>query len=177
LSAPGARLNATPRSAELAYAPSAARSSLFTGLSAPTLMAFQELMYWIHIGIVLVFLNLLPGSKHFHVITSIPNVFFSDLKPRGALEQIKDIDKQDKFGVGDVRDFTWKQVLDTYSCTECGRCQVNCPTTITGKVLNPKLLILDVRDHLYAREKELTASGVDLVGWEVPAHGKTSSRR
>ncbi len=160
--------------AELAWAPvGGALASMFSGLSTTTLMMLQELMYWVHIGIVLVFLNLLPGSKHFHVITSIPNTLFADLKPRGAIEQIKDMDKQEKFGVGDVRDFTWKQVLDTYSCTECGRCQVNCPTTITGKVLNPKFLILDIRDHLYSREKELVTGGVDLTGWDVPKHDKT----
>ena len=161
-------------SAELAWAPiGGALSGLFTGVSASTLMALQEIAYWVHIGIVLVFLNLLPGSKHFHVITSIPNVLFSDLKPRGALEQIKDMDKQEKFGVGDARDFTWKQVLDTYTCTECGRCGVNCPTTITGKVLNPKFLILDIRNHLYARERELTVGTHDVTGWEVDKHGSS----
>lgn len=161
-------------SAELAWAPiGGTLAGLFSGLSAPTLMALQEIAYWVHIGIVLVFLNLLPGSKHFHVITSIPNVLFSDLKPRGALEQIKDMDKQEKFGVGDARDFTWKQVLDTYTCTECGRCGVNCPTTITGKVLNPKFLILDIRNHLYARERELTVGARDMTGWEVEKHGSS----
>jgi len=160
---------------ELAWAPiGSTLASLFSGVSAQTLMSLQELAYWLHIGIVLVFLNMLPGSKHFHVITSIPNTFFADLKPRGALEQIKDMDKQEKFGVGDVKDFTWKQVLDTYTCTECGRCEVNCPTTITGKVLNPKFLILDIRNHLYSREKELIAAGThDAAGWEIEKHGKT----
>ena len=161
-------------SAEFAWAPiGSALGSLFSGLSPATLMALQEIAYWLHIGIVLVFLNLLPGSKHFHVITSIPNVLFSDLKPRGALEQIKDMDKQEKFGVGDARDFTWKQVLDTYTWTECGRCGVNCPTTITGKVLNPKFLILDIRNHLYARERELTVGTHDVTGWEVDKHGSS----
>ncbi len=160
--------------AELAWAPiGGTLSGLFTGMSTEALMAMQELMYWVHIGIVLVFLNLLPGSKHFHVITSIPNVLFADLKERGALEQIKDMDKQEKFGVGDARDLTWKQVLDTYTCTECGRCGVNCPTTITGKVLNPKLLILDIRDHLYARERELVVGERDLAGWEVPKYERS----
>ncbi len=156
---------------EMAYAPIGAFfGNLLDGLAPTTLMVGQELSYWIHIGIVLVFLNLLPGSKHFHVITSVPNVLFADLKPRGALEKIQDIDKQEKFGVGDAKDLTWKQVLDTYTCTECGRCSVNCPTTITGKVLNPKFLILDVRDHVYAREQELVVGDVDATGWEVEKH-------
>ncbi|MFO0750045.1 MAG: (Fe-S)-binding protein [Myxococcota bacterium] len=150
-------------------------ANMFDGSSTGTLQGLQEIFYWMHIGIVLVFLNLLPGSKHFHVITSIPNVFFGDNvgKARGAIEAIKDIDKQEKFGVGDAKDFTWKQVLDTYTCTECGRCSVNCPTTITGKVLNPKFLILDIRDHLYAREKELTVGDKDITGWDVPKHQNT----
>jgi len=161
-------------STELAWAPIGSTvASLFSGISAQTLMALQEIAYWLHIGIVLVFLNMLPGSKHFHVITSIPNTFFADLKPRGAIELIKDIDKQEKFGVGDVKDFTWKQVLDTYTCTECGRCEINCPTVITGKVLSPKFLILDIRNHLYAREKELTSGTHDAAGWEIEKHGKS----
>lgn len=160
---------------ELAWAPIGGMfASLFSGLSPTTLMAAQEIAYWTHIGIVLVLLNMLPGSKHFHVITAIPNVFFGDLKEKGALEKIHDIEKQEKFGVGDPRDLTWRQVLDTYTCTECGRCTVNCPTTITGKVLNPKFLILDVRDHLYAREKELiTAGDRDMTGWEIEQHPTT----
>jgi Fe-S oxidoreductase len=160
--------------AELAHAPVGAFfASLFSGLEPTTLMAGQEVAYWVHIGIVLVFLNLLPGSKHFHVITSVPNVLFGELGPRGALEPIQDIDNQEKFGVSDVKDFTWKQVLDTYTCTECGRCSVNCPTTITGKVLNPKKLIVDIRDHLYAREQELLSGDRDVTGWEVPKYPQT----
>jgi len=159
---------------EMTWAPIGALfSSLFDGMSAPDLMAGQEIAFWLHIAVVLTLLNLLPGSKHFHVITAIPNVLFGEVTPKGALEPIKDIEKQEKFGVGDVKDFNWKQILDTYSCTECGRCAVNCPTTITGKVLNPKLLITDIRDHLYAREKEILAGPVDMTGWEVPQYGKT----
>ncbi|MCC6623226.1 MAG: (Fe-S)-binding protein [Deltaproteobacteria bacterium] len=174
-SKPGGQELALFNAADAAHAPvGAAFAGLFTGLSAEALMPLQEVFYWMHIGIVLVFLNLLPGSKHFHVITSIPNVFFAETqKPRGAIEPIKDIDKQEKFGVGDARDLTWKQVLDTYTCTECGRCSVNCPTTITGKVLNPKFLILDIRDHLYAREKELTVGDKDLTGWDVDKHPRS----
>lgn len=159
---------------EMRYAPVGAVFSHLVGWMSPEgLMAGQEIVYWIHIGIVLTLLNLLPGSKHFHVITAIPNVMFSEIRPRGAIEPIKDIEKQEKFGVGDVKDFTWKQVLDTYTCTECGRCSVNCPTTITGKVLNPKMLIIDIRDHLYAREKEILAGETDITGWEVEKHAAT----
>lgn len=159
---------------EMHYAPVGALfAHMLDDMAPTTLMMGQEITYWVHIGIVLTFLNLLPGSKHFHVITSIPNVLFGELGPKGAIEPIRDIEKQEKFGVGDAKDFTWKQVLDTYTCTECGRCAVNCPTTITGKVLNPKMLITDIRDHLYNREKELLAGETDAAGWEVPKHGAT----
>lgn len=141
---------------EMSHSPiGAGLASLLSGLELETLIGFRELCYWTHIFIVLTFLNMLPGSKHFHVITSIPNVLFSDIAPKGALRPIKDIELQETFGVGDVAQFDWSQMLDLYSCTECGRCSVNCPTTITGKVLNPKLLIMDTRDNLYAHESKI----------------------
>ena len=159
---------------EMTYAPiGAAFASLFSGCSPSTLAAGQELALWAHLFIVLTLLNMLPGSKHFHVLTAIPNVFFGDLKAKGALEPIRDLETREVFGVGDVKDFTWRQYLDLYSCTECGRCSVNCPTTITGKVLNPKLLICNTRDHLYARERELLAGDKDVFAWEVAKHGAT----
>lgn len=154
--------------AELAAAPVAAWvSGAFANTTPQALLAIQEASYWIHMGIVLVFLNLLPGSKHFHVLTAIPNVFFADLKRFGAIEPILDMEERETFGVGTAEDFTWKQVLDTYTCTECGRCEVNCPTTISGKVLNPKKLITDIRDHLYAREAELVHGEKGITGWET----------
>jgi len=157
---------------EMAAAPVGALfGHMLSGVSVTTLAAFQEIFYWVHIFIVLTLLNLLPGSKHFHVITAIPNVFFGETGPKGAIEPIRDLEHRETFGVGDVKDFTWRQYLDLYTCTECGRCAVNCPTTITGKTLNPKLLIVDIRNHLYAREKELLAGDKDAFGWEVDKHG------
>lgn len=112
-----------------------------------------EVNYWIHLAIVLVFMNLLPLSKHFHVITALPNVFLSRLEPKGALSFIPDIEKklenEESLGLAKTEDLSWKQVLDLYTCTECGRCEVNCPAWSTGKPLNPKMVILDIRDHLY----------------------------
>ena len=113
--------------------------------------------YWLHAVTLLYFLNELPLSKHFHVITSIPNVFFSKLDPPGALAPIKDIENQETFGVADPREFTWKQILDGYSCTECGRCTVNCPAHLSGKPLSPKLLIADIRDYVKAHQHEIVA--------------------
>ena len=134
-------------------------AGLVSGWTPEQLHGGREFFYWSHIFIVLSFLNLLPGSKHFHVITALPNTVFADVRPRGALRPIEDMEEQEVFGVGEVLDFDLRQILDTYTCTECGRCSVNCPTSLTDKPLNPKLLITDIRDHLYAREAELLEHG------------------
>ncbi|MCB9728554.1 MAG: (Fe-S)-binding protein [Deltaproteobacteria bacterium] len=143
----------------------------FAWMSAPALESFREIFYWTHIFIVLTFLNMLPGSKHFHVLTSAFNVLFSreGIQPRGALSPIEDIERQETFGVGQVLEFSPNQLLDGYSCTECGRCTINCPTTITGKPLNPKLLIVDIRNHLYRRENELLAHGGPAPDYQGPS--------
>ncbi len=104
--------------------------------------------WWGHIIVVLGFMNYLPYSKHFHVLSSVPNTFFSNygITPKGALKKINFEDESIvQYGVKDVKDLTWKQVLDGYTCTECGRCTAVCPANITGKVLNPKLIITKIR--------------------------------
>ena len=144
-------------------------ASLFAGLDESVLLTGRETFYWWHIFIVLTFLNMLPGSKHFHVITALPNTIFSDLRHKGALRPIADIEEQETFGVGNVLEFDMRQILDTYTCTECGRCEVNCPTTLTGKTLSPKRLITDVRDHLYNREAGLLAAGGHDESYDGPS--------
>ena len=128
-----------------------------SGLSPTALHCIAETNYLIHLAIVLTFLNLLPLSKHFHVITSLPNVFLSKLEPKGALSFVPDIEKaleeEKPLGLSKVEDLSWKQVLDLFTCTECGRCEVNCPAWNTDKPLNPKMIILDLRDHVYAEQK------------------------
>jgi len=114
-------------------------SHLVPGGAAATL---AEVGFWMHNLIVLTFLNLLPLSKHFHIITAIPNVFFGSLRPRGALSTTDP---------GDPSAFSWKQVLDMYSCTECGRCSAVCPATASGSPLAPRQLILDLRDLTLGR--------------------------
>lgn len=156
--------------AEMRWAPvGAALSSMLGGLSHGELIVGREACYWSHIFIVLTFLNMLPGSKHFHVITSVPNTLFSEVKPKGALRNIENLMEQESFGVGEVLDFDMRQILDTYTCTECGRCAVNCPTTISEKPLNPKMLIVDIRDHLYAREDELLANAGPAPDYDGPS--------
>ena len=161
--------NVTPQlNSEMAHAPVGSFvASLLVDANPTLLLVLKEVFYWAHIGILLVFLNLLPGSKHFHVITAIPNVFFGSLKPKGAIAPIEDLEEQETFGISQVTEFTWKQVLDLYSCTECGRCTVNCPTTISGKPLNPKMLICNIRNHLYANEKPIVAKYMEAKGKEA----------
>ena len=93
-------------------------------------MTLGDVGWWLHNRVILVFLNLLPLSKHFHIITSLPNVFFRKLEPTGALSK-QDLENATTFGTSYINQFTWKQVLDMYSCTECGRCSSHCPATLT----------------------------------------------
>lgn len=132
------------------------------GLSDGALKVLANLGFWTHSLLVLLFLNLLPYSKHFHVITAIPNVFFQDLKPRGQLHKLEDIEgmleREETLGVKRIDQFSWKGILDFYTCTECGRCSDHCPATRTGKKLSPKHLTIDLRNFLYDNEKDLVAA-------------------
>jgi Fe-S oxidoreductase len=112
--------------------------------------------WWLHNCVILVFLNLLPLSKHFHIITSLPNVLFLKTEPTGALSK-QDLENATTFGTSYINQFTWKQVLDMYSCTQCGRCSSHCPATISGKELAPRQLLLNLRDYLYEHESEVLA--------------------
>lgn len=141
-------------------------AGLFATMDANAVNAIGVVGFWVHSLLVLIFLNLLPYGKHFHVITSIPNVFFSNLNPPGRLprdeniekvlreEEEEDEDEEPVFGVAEVQHFTWKDLLDLYSCTECGRCTDNCPAAKTGKPLKPKQFLCDIRNHLYERQGE-----------------------
>ena len=104
---------------------------------------------------VLVMLNFLPVAKHFHVITSLPNVFFKKLEPLGQLSKPEYDENTVRYGTSRIDHFTWKQVLDMFSCTECGRCSSQCPATATGKPLAPRQLLLDLRDYLYKHQDEV----------------------
>jgi Fe-S oxidoreductase len=134
-------------------------------LSEGTLTFLAHAGFWWHSAFVLIFLNLLPYSKHFHIITNMPNVFGARIGPVGRLPNVTDIEgkveREEPIGVAKITDLTWKQMLDLYTCTECGRCSDNCPAYTTGKKLSPKHLTLALRDHLYASEGRLIAdSGV-----------------
>ena len=138
------RISVGQYTAGLPYPVSSYLASIFSGASAAS--AWSLGFWWTHILLVFGFLNYLPYSKHLHVLTSIPNVFFSNLKPRGALKPINLNDEAaTKFGVSDVEDLTWKQLLDGYTCTECGRCDSVCPANLTGKRLSPRKIMVDTR--------------------------------
>ncbi len=121
----------------------------FAGLDQGSATTVFGVCWWMHILIVLGFLNYLPYSKHLHVLTSIPNVYFTSLGPKGALRPINlEEGGVEKFGAADVEDFTWKQLLDSYTCTECGRCAASCPANVTGKLLSPRKIMVDTRRRL-----------------------------
>ena len=110
---------------------------------------------WAHVLTILAFLAYLPRSKHLHIATAAINVWFGRTRPGGRLEPLRFDDERVaeeelRFGAGTAADLTWKQVLDTYSCTECGRCQDACPAWATGKSLSPKLVIMGLRDFVLA---------------------------
>ncbi len=121
---------------------------MMQGLPGETLQTIYEAAWWTHFLDILFFGNYLPYSKHFHIITSIPNVFFMKLEPMGRLGT-PDLETSEHFGVSRVEDLSWKSILDGYTCTECGRCRVVCPTALTGKPLDPKVFIGDGRAAVY----------------------------
>ncbi len=143
-------------------------SGLYAGAPPATATAWWQAMFWAHCALVLAFLNYLPHGKHFHVLTSLPAVYLRRLTPPAAADPL-DFEGRETFGVGRVEEFSWRRLLDMYTCTECGRCNVNCPTAATGKPLRPKSLICDERDHLYALAAPLEAIG------KLRAQGRTAA--
>ncbi len=134
--------------------------------SNSALTGLLHLGFWWHASFVLIFLNILPFTKHFHVLTVVPNVFAYDLRPN-ALPKVDDlegkVEREESLGINRVTDLTYTQILDLYTCTECGRCSDNCPAYITGKMLSPKHLTLAIRDHLYATEKYMFGKDAQIA--------------
>ncbi len=149
LVAEGARAAAAGPGGTSVWAPAVgAVAGLLAGASPARLQSLYGFCWWTHLLDLLFFGNYLPYSKHFHIITAIPNVFFMNLEPMGRLAPV-DLENTERFGVQRVEDLTWRQMLDGYTCTECGRCRVVCPTALTGKPLDPKIFIGQVRDAVY----------------------------
>lgn len=153
---------------------------LLTNLPDSSLIFIEKAGWWFHIVGVFAFLNYIPYSKHFHVFLSFPNVYYAKLKPptyisnmdtitnevkvaMGVLseEAVADVDIE-RFGAKDVKDLSWKSIMDSYTCTECGRCTAVCPANITGKTLSPRKIMMDTRDRI-------EETGFQMVGMKTKA--------
>jgi len=136
-----------------------------------TTRVLERVFVWIHVLTILSFLAYLPRSKHLHIFVAAVNVWFGRTRARGRLEPLRfddpDVPEEElRFGAGVPKDLTWKQALDTFTCTECGRCQDACPAYATGKILSPKLLIMGLRDAVFAQSEDAERP---LVPNAVPA--------
>ena len=143
----------------------------FNGMSETAVMMIERLAWWLHICGILVFLNYLYFSKHLHILLAFPNTYYADLNPKGELDNLASVTNEvklmmdpnadpyatpvvdenaipSKFGASDVQDLNWVQLLNAYTCTECGRCTAACPANITGKKLSPRKIMMDTRDRL-----------------------------
>lgn len=147
------------------FAISSLIAPLLKGLPANALLGLERFGWWLHIIMVCVFLNYLPKSKHLHIMLAFPNAYFLDDRPAGRVRNMPAITNEvklmldpstadpnavppEKFGAADVMDLSWKNLLDAYSCTECGRCTEACPANQTGKLLSPRKIMMDTRDRL-----------------------------
>ena len=147
-------------------------ANLFSSMSYETLHVIERVCWWAHIAGIMFFMNYLPYSKHFHIMLAFPNVFYSKLTPKGQFDNLESVKKEvalmmdpnadpyaappepdpnaapQRFGAKDVQDLSWVQLMNAYSCTECGRCTSSCPANITGKKLSPRKIMMDTRDRL-----------------------------
>ena len=131
----------------------------------PTLLTVERTCWWLHITGIFAFLNYLPYSKHLHILLAFPNAYYTRLEPKGMMKNMPAVQKEvlyamqpetvptdaappAKFGAKDVFDLSWRNLLDAYSCTECGRCTEACPANITGKLLSPRKIMMDTRDRM-----------------------------
>jgi len=122
---------------------------VFGGVSVAAATTLYALFWWTHILTVLGFAIYLPSSKHLHIVAAAPNTYFRQSEPKGALPTIENIEEQERFGVGKLEQFSWKHLLDLYSCTQCGRCDRNCPALLSDKPLSPKELIQNLKYELF----------------------------
>ncbi len=162
----GLELALEPDSITRAKVFSLALSMPLAGLPAGVLTAAHGVFWWTHALLVLAFLNYLPYSKHLHIVSSIPNVYLSNSQGPGAKGVIRFMDLEaegvEQFGAADVDQMTWKDLLDGYTCTECGRCTAACPAHITGKILSPRKIIIDTRRRLMEKAPLLVGDRSEL---------------
>ncbi len=161
---------------------------LLNSLSDHQLVILERSCWWLHILGIFAFLNYLPYSKHLHILLAFPNAYYARLSPEGKMHNMPEVQKEvlyamqpetapaeatppSKFGAKDVFDLSWRNLLDAYSCTECGRCSAACPANQTGKLLSPRKIMMDTRDRLeevgknIAANKEFKDDGKNLLNY------------
>ena len=155
---------------------------LFEGLSTGALVAIERFAWWFHIAGILAFAVYVTYSKHLHIFLAFPNTWYSNLKPKGEMINMPEVTQEvnmmlgiptetpidapaeiGRFGAKDINDLSWVNVLNAYSCTECGRCSSECPANMTGKKLSPRKIMMDVRDRAEEVGKSLDAGGPGLA--------------
>ncbi|MEO7393524.1 MAG: (Fe-S)-binding protein [Chitinophagaceae bacterium] len=155
------------------------------GFGNEGLVIIERFCWWLHIAGIFAFLNYLPYSKHLHIVLAFPNAYYARLEPAGKMDNMKSIQQEvlyamqpelipageggspQKFGAKDIQDLSWKNLMDAYSCTECGRCSAACPATQTGKLLSPRKIMMDTRDRIEEVGKNINKHG------EFKADGKS----
>ncbi|TAI48548.1 (Fe-S)-binding protein [Flagellimonas allohymeniacidonis] len=160
-------------------------AQLFDGLTISNLILIERTAWWLHILGILAFLNYLYYSKHLHILLAFPNTYYGKLKPQGEFDNVEAVTNEvklmmdpsadpfaaadenqadpDKFGASDVLDLNWVQLLNAYTCTECGRCTSECPANQTGKLLSPRKIMMDTRDRLEEVGKNIDANKGEFV--------------
>lgn len=163
-----------------AYPISQFLSPMFNGMPVATVVVLERTFWWLHIAGILFFLNYLYFSKHLHILLAFPNTYFANLNPKGKFNNLDSVTAEvklmmdpnadpfaappadapapEKFGAQDVQDLNWVQLLNAYTCTECGRCTSACPANITGKKLSPRKIMMDTRDRLEEVGKNIDAN-------------------
>ncbi len=153
----------------------------FSSMTSESIMMIERICWWFHIVGILAFLNYIPYSKHFHILLAFPNTWYSNLDKKGKFNEMENVSREvllmldpsakvspaiegesQKFGAKDIYDLTWKQLMDAYSCTECGRCTSECPANQTGKLLSPRKIMMDTRDRLEEVGRGIDKSGKDF---------------
>jgi heterodisulfide reductase subunit C len=150
---------------------------ILNGMGNESLQLFERGCWWLHIVGIFAFLNYLPYSKHLHIVLAFPNAWYANLLPMGKMENMASIQKEvlyamqpeliptgeqavtQKFGAKDIKDLSWKNLMDAYSCTECGRCSDACPANQTGKLLSPRKIMMDTRDRIEEVGKNINKNG------------------
>ena len=167
---------------------------LFQNLGGQTLIGIERGAWWLHIAGVFVFLNYLPYSKHLHIILAFPNTYYARLQPQATMENMPEIQREvlyamqpetipadpaqeekKNFGAKDVFDLSWKNLLDAYTCTECGRCTSACPANQTGKLLSPRKIMMDTRDRMEEVGNNIEKNGSFADDGKSLLHGYIST--